>query len=252
MSQEREQILIDHLDRVLAGEPSPETEALINSDQELAKEWRSILFALEGIREAGLHEQVSTVRKQYQREKSTISKPAGGVVRSMYRNAFRVAACLFILIGAAAIYKYTTVTSVGTYNEYYSSFDLNTSRGSGDQDLVEEAYRAKNWEQVLSLSAVQEPKTNKTHFLAAIAAMELKKYVAAIESFKQITAANAKSGDNYFQDEAEYYLALAFLANNETPNALSLLEKIRNDKNHLFNQRAKEISAVELKILELK
>src|SRR4030095_2725218 len=165
MSPEREQILIDHLDRVLAGQPSPETATLIDSDQELEKEWRSILFALEGIREAGLHEQVSTVRKQYQREQAPVSKPAGGVVRSMYTNAIRVAACIFIFMGAAAVYKYATVTSVGTYNEYYSSFDLNISRGAGNQDLVEEAYRAKNWEKVLSLSAVQEPKTNKTHFL---------------------------------------------------------------------------------------
>jgi len=252
MTQDRQQILIDHLDHVLAGEPSPETEALINSDPELVSEWRAIFFALDGIREAGLHEKVSTVRNQYQAQQNIVAKPAGGVVRSLYRNAFRVAACLFLLIGTVAVYKYSTVNSVGTYQEYYQSFELNTTRSSVNQDAVEQAYRAKDWKQVMTLSSTQEPKTNKTTFLAAMATMELKDYGAAIKLFNQIIAANAKSGDNYFQDEAEYYLALAYLANNEAANALPLLKKIRNDKNHLYNQKAGELSGVDLRILDLK
>ena len=252
MSQEREQILIDHLDRVLSGEPSPETEALINSDQELAKEWRAILFALEGIREAGLNEKVSTVRNKYKSEQSVVAKPAGGVVRTLYRNAFRVAACLLLLIGAAAIYKYSTVSSGSVYQEYYQSFELNTSRSSTVQDTIEQAYRTKNWKQVLSISSMQKPSTTKISFLTAMAAMELKEYATAVESLKEVMAANARSGDNYFQDEAEYYLALAYLANNEVDNALPWLQKIRNDENHTYNQKAKELSGLDLMILDLK
>ena len=252
MTQEKNQILIDHLDRVLAGEPSPETEALINSDPELAKEWHAILFALEAVCEAGLREKVSAARIQYETRKSFDARPAGGVIRSFNRNAFRVAASVLILIGAAAIYKYNTVNSGSTYQEYYQSFELNTSRSSTIQDTIEQAYRDKNWKQVLALASTQEPKTNKTHFLAAMSALELKEYATAIELFKQVMAANSKSGDSYFQDEAEYFLALAYLANNEAANALPLLKKIRNDKNHLYNQKAKEVSGIDLKILDLK
>lgn len=252
MTQQRDQILIDHLDRVMAGEPSPETEALISNDQELKQEWHALLFALEGIREAGLQEKVSAARNQYKNNESSDAKPAGGIVRSMYRNAFRVAASILILIGAAAVYKYSTVNSGNLYQEYYQSFELNTSRGSANQDNIEQAYRDKNWKEVIALSSKQEPKTNKSNFLAAMSAMELKQYSTAIELFKQVMVENAKSGDNYFQDDAEYYLALAYLANNEGGKALPLLEKIRKDQNHVYHPKAKELSGIDLEILDLK
>ena len=85
-----------------------------------------------------------------------------------------------------------------------------------------------------------------------MAAMELKEYATAIELFKEVMAANAKSGDNYFQDEAEYYLALAYVANSEVDNALPWLQRIRNDENHTYHQKAKELSGLDLMILDLK
>ena len=164
MTQERDKILIDHLDRVLAGEPSPETEALINSDPELAQEWRAILFASEGIREAGLYEKVSTVRNQYKAQKSFDARPAGGVIRSFYRNALRVAACFLLLIGAAAIYKYSTVNSGNIYEEYYQSFELNTSRSSLVQDTIEQAYRSKELEAGIIIILYAKTYNNKNQF----------------------------------------------------------------------------------------
>ena len=108
-----------------------------------------------------------------------------------------------------------------------ASFELNTTRGAENADAIEQAYRNKNWSAVISLSNASTQKTNKTYFLTAMANLELKKYDEAIDAFKQVIAANAKSGDNYFQDEAEYYLALAYLASNQATKAMPLLEKIK-------------------------
>jgi tetratricopeptide (TPR) repeat protein len=252
MSQNSENILIDHLDNLLSGISLPETDELIRSDKNIAKEWHCLLYAVDGIREAGLYEQVSAVRKQYQTQQSFMSKPAGGIVRSIYRNAFRVAACLFLLVGAAAIYKYNTVSSGSVYNDYYSSFELNTSRSSEAEGPIEQAFRDKKWEEVISLSEVSGPKPIKAEFLNAMANMELKKYEKAIDAFKQVIAANEKSGDSYFQDEAEYYLAMSYLANNKAAEALPILKKIKSDKNHIYNAKVKNMSALDLKILDYK
>lgn len=252
MSQEREQILIDHLDRVLAGETSTETAMLIENDETLAKEWRTILFAVEGIREAGLYEKVSNVKKQYQAQQNFVSKPAGGVIRSFYRNTIRVAACLFVLIGATAIYKYNTVNPGNIFNESFSSYELNTSRSADTQDEIETAYRAKNWKQVIALANTTNTKTAKTFFLSAMSSMELKNYTDAISSFKNVLDSNTKSGETIFQDETEYYLALSYLANNNGAEAMPLLTKIRNDRNHLFYEKANKLSGLDLKILDYK
>jgi len=103
MTQNSEHIMIDHLDNLLSGVSSLEADEMIHDDKDIAKEWNSLLYAVDGIREAGLYEQVSAVRKQYEAQQS--SKPAVAIVRSMYRNAYRVAAVLFLFVGSATVYK---------------------------------------------------------------------------------------------------------------------------------------------------
>src|SRR6185436_14773728 len=120
MTQNSKHIMIDHLDNLLSGVSSPENDELIRSDKDIAKEWNSLLYAVDGIREAGLYEQVTAARKQYETQRSIVSKPTGGIVRSMSRTAFRVAASLILLVGTATIYKFSTVNSGSVYNEYYS------------------------------------------------------------------------------------------------------------------------------------
>ena len=250
MTQNSEHIMIDHLDNLLSGVSTLEAWEMIHDDKDIAKEWNTLLFAIDGIREAGLNEQVSAIRKQYEAQQS--SKPAVVIIRTMYRNAYRVAAVLFLFVGSATVYKYTSVNSGSVYNEYYSSFELNTSRSSTTEDPIELAFRNKNWEEVISLSDIPRPRQMKAEFLVAMANMELKKYYKAIDEFKQIIAANEKSGDSYFQDEAEYYLAMSYLANNDAAQALPILKKIKADKNHLYNERVNNISTIDLKVLDLK
>jgi tetratricopeptide (TPR) repeat protein len=242
--------MIDHLDNLLSGVSSLEADEMIHNDKDIAKEWNSLLYAVDGIREAGLNAQVAAVRKQYEAQQS--SKPAVAIVRTMYRNAYRVAAVLFLFVGSATIYKYSSVNSGSVYNDYYSSFELNTSRSSTTEDPIELAFRNKNWEQVISLSEVPRPRPIKAQFLVAMANMELKKYYKAIDEFKQIIAANEVSGDSYFQDEAEYYLAMSYLANIDAAQALPILKKIKADKNHLYNETVNNMSSIDLKVLDLK
>ena len=88
----------------------------------MAKEWQYLLVAVDAIQESGLFDQVSAIRKQYQAQQQTEAKPAGAIVRTMYKNALRIAAIVLIVIGAAVAYKYITVSSASVYNEYYSFF----------------------------------------------------------------------------------------------------------------------------------
>lgn len=252
MEQNKQYLLIDHLDNNLAGEALLEVEGLIRTDSEMTSEWQYLNVAVEAIHETGLYDQVSAIRGQYQSQKQSNAKPAGAVVRSMSKNVLRIAATVLILIGAAVAYKYTTVNATSMYNEYYASFDLNTTRGAENTDAIEQAYRNKNWASVIAIANTSTQKTNKTYFLTGMANLELKNYNYAIDAFSQIIASNAKTGDNYFQDEAEYYMALGYLANNEAAKALPLLNKIKSDKNHIYYEKVKNMSGVDMDILQFK
>jgi hypothetical protein len=251
MSDKQEQ-LIDHLDSSFRGEASAEMEQSIQADPEAAREWHYLRLAVDAVQDTGLHTQVAAVRSAWQMQQSLPAKPAGGVVRSIYRNVLRVAACIFILSGGAALYKYTTTTSAGVYGKYYSSYTLSTTRGAGVQDALEQAYTNKDWSAVISLFGTVKEKDNKAWFLAGMADLELKKYDDAIDKFQHVIAANVRTRSDYFQDEAEFYLAMSWIARNDVNEAMPLLEKIKANKSHLYYETVSGMSFRDLRIIQYK
>lgn len=248
---EQNQTLIDHLDRSLRGETSAETQATIDNDPELIREYRFLRLAVQAIEDAGLYEDVGAVKEQWKIQQTVVARPTGGIIRSISRNAAKIAAILILMAGGAAFWKYATISSGGLYDKYYSSYSLNTSRGAGDGDAMDKAYQAKDWQMVIA-SFDAAKRTNKSDFLAGMADLELKKYDDAIEHFEQVMAANAQAGTDYFQDEAQYYLAISWLAKDKVNEALPILEKIRADKNHLYHDKVEKMSFMDLRLVQYK
>jgi hypothetical protein len=259
MSSTNQQLLIDHLDSSLRGKGLPDMEQLIRNDRIVAEEWQYLRFAVDAVQEAGLFEQVGAVKKQWMAVQSTGTLQVSKTLRTdktkvigMYRNITRIAVCILVLAGGGSIYKYATTNSAALYQEYYSSYDLNTTRGAGTADSMEQAYNNKNWAQVITLFNSSKEKTNQSFFLTGMANLELKNYADAIEKFKQVLAENTRSGSDLFQDEAEYYLAMSYLANNEADLAMPLLDKIKADKDHIYHQVVAKMSSMDLHIIEYK
>lgn len=226
-------------------------ERQISNDPEVAREWNYLLVAVEAIQEAGLEEQVVTIKNEWKAQQVTVVKPTGGIVRQISRNMAKIAAILVLVAGGAAFYKYITISSGSLYDKYYTSYDLNTSRGADNADAVEKAYQAKDWNAVLSGFNVAK-RDNKMDFLAGMADLELKKYNDAIEHFEQVIAVNAQSGSDYFQDEAQYYLAISWLAKDKVNEALPILEKIKANKDHLFHDKVVKMSFLDLRLVQYK
>ncbi|HEY4290337.1 MAG TPA: hypothetical protein VGN00_24725 [Puia sp.] len=253
--------LIDHLDESFTATPdsvSPEASAamqrLIAEDEDTAREWLYLQLAVDSVQDAGLREQVAIIRKQWEEagEEKITAENTGGVVRSLYRNMMRVAACAVLVAGGACIFKYVRLSSSSLYSEYYTSYELNTSRGGTSRDAIEKAYTAKNWSGVLALFSSGKDRSNKTDFLAGLADLELKKFDDAIAHFEQIIASNSHSGGDYFEDEAEYYLAISWLAKDKVNEAMPILEKIKADKDHLYHDKVEKMSFTDLRLVQYK
>jgi tetratricopeptide (TPR) repeat protein len=257
MSLENTNSLIDHLDESFAGAPaqtsreaSVEMQRLIAEDEDTAREWLLLKLAVGAVQDTGLQQQVANVREQWKAQSSAV--PAGGLVRPLYRNMMRVAACAVLIAGGACIFKYVRLSSSSLYSEYYTAYELNTSRGAATQDAMEQAYAGKNWTEVLSLFSTGKDRNNKTEFLSGIADLELKKFDDAIAHFEQIIASNSHSGGDYFEDEAEYYLAISWLAKDKVNEAMPILEKIRANKDHLYHEKVEKMSFTDLRLVQYK
>jgi tetratricopeptide (TPR) repeat protein len=245
--------LVDQFDKTFSAKGSAEADPQFLSDPEAAREWGYLQMAVEGVQETGLYQQIGSVKAQWMAQQATVAAPKpGAVIRNISRITMRVAACILILAGGTVVYKYMSTSASHIYSEYSQPYDLNTSRGAAAQDEMDAAYRSKNWTAVTELFKKKKDKNNKTYFLAGMAALESKNYDDAIGMFQQVIAANTQSGGDYFEDEAEFYLAMSWLARNEVKEAMPLLDKIRADKNHLYHDVVVRMSTLDLRIAQYK
>lgn len=255
MLMNREQ-LIDHLDSTYFGKGSVDLDTRISEDPETALEWSQLRLAVNAVEQAAIYEQVNTVRTVWLTQQSVAAKtPAAGsgaMIRSFSRIALRAAVVMLVIGASSAIYKYTVTGSSGLYSTYCTPYELNTSRGATAPDEMEEAYKNKNWTAVTDGFRKKKVKDNKTYFLAGMADLETKKYDDAIGMFQQVMAANSLSGSDYFEDEAEFYLAMSWLARNDVKEAMPLLDKIRADKTHQYHDVVVKMSSLDLRIAEYK
>lgn len=279
--------MIDHLDESLKGKATASLEDIIGNDPEAGKEWNYLSLAVETIKDAGLHQQVAAARIAWRAELETLTKhtdthvtvlrtvpatvagnsapaveSAGAKtvsitresrVRTIYRYSLRAAAVMLIITSGTAFYKYLSVSSGSLYDRYYSNYDLSTSRGAGETNAIVDAYNAKDWNTVENIGdTARVSRTNQTDFLAGMACLERKKYDKAINHFEQIIAVNGHSGTNYYQDEAEFYLAISWLAHQKINEAMPLLEKIRADKDHKYHGAVEKMSFFDLRLAQYK
>ncbi|HWJ90855.1 MAG TPA: hypothetical protein VNR87_07070, partial [Flavisolibacter sp.] len=81
--------------------------------------------------------------------------------------------------------------------------------------------------------------------LLGISYLEVNNPPAAVQQFDIIRSGS----DPTFREDAEFYLALAFIKNKQPSKALPLFEKIFNDKTHLYHQQVTEETIRDVKSL---
>ncbi len=250
MKQSNNDILVDYLDKKLSPEESSELESLIQRDKTTASDFEYLKLAVETIRLNAIAGKVVAARGTLLANPDMQTTTNQGTVRQLYKTALRIAAVLILLFSSAVVYKYTSVSNQSVYTNQFVPYDLSITRGGESRDGVAEAYNNKNWNNVVALFNIQKTKDNKSYFLAAMAEMQLHQYDQAANLFQHILGSN--SGDGSFQEEAEYYCALAYLMNHEEAKSIVLINKIKSDPSHRYYPVASKITNIDLKIIDLK
>ncbi len=254
MEDRNEHLLINYYDRTLEEREMREVEELINTDLEVRKQWQYLQLAVEAVEYAALYDQVAAVKENFRTiQPVEVLQPSGKRnVRVIMRPFMRVAAAVLVLIVGTIAYKYFSVSATHVYDETFIAYSLTTSRGQASITEIEQAYRVQNWNGVIAAANNSSLSDNKALFLAAMAHLQLKNYAAANKLFEQVLRNNSQTGDDYFQDEAQFYLAMSNLAGNQSVKAIALLQQIRANKNHLYHQQAMQIGKMDLQLLKIK
>ncbi len=224
-----------------------------NDADAVSAEMEYLKLAVDTVRMDAINKKVVAVRQSMSNkavETSRVENSRPEIMRSLFSPLMRIAAIFIFILGAAVFYKYITVNNQSFYSKQFSPYEVTNLRGVQSSNLEAEAYQNKNWNLVIESFNKTENKTNKSVLLAAIAEMELKNFPAAVSHLENILASNP--ADRSYQDEAEYYLSLAYLMNHQERKSIQLLSKIRSDSGHTYYPVVSKYSTLDLKILNLK
>lgn len=242
------EMLIDYLDEQLNQDEADQLERTLQRDIDLSRELQYLKLAIDTVRLDAIKHKVVSIRQSH--VKGSIVEPAPAILRTMYKTGLRVAAVIVFFLCIAAIYKYTSVSNQSFYDKQFSGYELGNSRGGGSHEAEDDAYRNKQWNEVISIYNTGTDRTNRQSFLAAMAEMQLNHFQNAISLFENIL--NAKTGDTTYLEESDYYLSLAYLMNHESDKAIQIINKIKANPNHTYYPLVSKFSSIDLKIIELK
>lgn len=250
MSNQNDSRLIDYLDNSLTEQEAREVEKLIETDETTRQQWQYLQVAVQAVEYTALYEQVEQVKAAYKASNANqLQAPVPSRTRRMMLRVMGMAAMALVVF---SVVKYVSTNADDLYKQGYRAYTLNTIRSGTTMNDMEQAYRNKNWQLVLDAFNQAAEKDNKAWFLAAMAHMELNQFEQATANLQQVLMQNARTGDNYFQDEAEYYMALNLLALNKTGEAIAIIKKIKGDTKHLYHEQAERLSSLDLSIISFK
>lgn len=256
MEGRNELLLINYLDRTLEEREMRDMEALINSDPETRKEWQYLQLAVEAVEYAALYDQVAAVKENFKTiQPVEVLKASAGTKKGLFvrmRPLLRAVAVFVLVFAGVGCWKYFTTSATQVYQQTFITYTLPTTRGQATITGIEEAYRLQHWKNVIAALNNSSLTDNKALFLAGMAHLQLHDYAEAGMLFEQVRANNTQTGDDYFQDEAEFYGAMSYLGENNTKQAIPLLQQIRDNDSHVYHVQASRIGRIDWQVLKIK
>ncbi|HRI22730.1 MAG TPA: tetratricopeptide repeat protein [Panacibacter sp.] len=252
--------LISYLDGELSPEETVSTEKLLQEDPAVKERFDNLVAARSAIKTEGLRQKISRLHQQYYPEVASAQiaeNETAKVIKPSFGNSakiiLRIAAVFIFVVAGYAVYEYSTTSNDSVYADNFIKYQLPVSRGEGQaQQSMDSLFSVNNFRGVIEAFKATANKKQKDYFLAALASLETGDSQSAIDNLKNVQQLNSNSTEKYFEQETDYYLALAYIKASNIDEAEKQLNTIKANKQHMFYQKASEISSTKLGILKMK
>lgn len=219
---DQETLITNYFEKTISLEDQKIFDSLMENDTDFANE---VAFQKSLKKAITLNERDLLKKKLNSFE---IKKPKAQSFKVWY-----AAASIVLLCGLG--FYFTQNDSTNIYDEYYQSYPnvvAPTVRGDNKEDIKTNAffeYDSGNYQKSLELfSEIYETdKDDYALFYKALSQMELHETKDAILTFNQFDLTK----NNAFTPFVKWYLALAYLKENQKENAIPLLENLANTEN---------------------
>jgi len=230
------ELLIQYMDGELQGETLITVEKAIRLNPEVRTEFENLQAAREAVKSYGLKKQVSELHKEMMNEMKEENLPRIQPARSFLKRSLSLAATVILAVGLYTAYQYLAVSPDKLFRETYQPYSLHETRGSTPSPL-EETYKKGDMEGTIRQFESLGSPVAQEYFIAGNAYLETKQFPRAIASFSALQQSNDSRQTHYFEEDAEYYLAVSYLGNNEPAKAIPIFEKINAEPSHPYHKK---------------
>jgi tetratricopeptide (TPR) repeat protein len=227
-------------------------ERTLSSSPDLQQELGDLQTAKQALRSYGLQQQVAALHAELMHETgaTAVVRPIGNT-RRIIRYTIGIAAGIVLICFCVLAYQFLALSTDRVYAEQYQGFELSNTRGQAKASpAIDSAYKKKNYKAVIDIRRKAASLTASDQFIAGLSFLELNDPMSAIVAFKAAMNLNRSSAEQSYEDEAEYYLALAYLKNRDYDQALAEMRAIRNNPNHLYHNAFPSKFITEVKMLK--
>jgi tetratricopeptide (TPR) repeat protein len=246
--------LIQYLDNELSQEDKTNVENHLKHDTVMQQELENLTLAKSAIKNYGLKKHVGAIHAEMMGEMfvENASSAPRVIIKRLIKISMKVAAAVFIVMLGVGVYQYTIITPDKVFASNYKPYTLSVNRGTVEKDFIEKSFQEKKYSAVITQFEALPEASTKESFLAAIAYMETNNYKNAIAAFNSVLAKNELDKAGVYNDDAQYFLALSYLKNNDIKLATPIFETIHNNANHLYNDKVTSTFIRKLKIINWK
>jgi tetratricopeptide (TPR) repeat protein len=221
-----ENLINDYFEKSLSPEDQIQFDLLMQSDADFAQE----VHFQKNLKKAIALEERATLKAKLQSFETATELPKSKVkpIRVWY-----AAASIILICGLGIYFTQNSTTSI--YNKYYQTYPnvvAPTVRGENSANIQSEAffeYDNGNYQKAEELFTriYNSEKVDYALFYKALALLELDKTSDAITTFKLFDLTK----NNSFTPFVKWYLALAYLKENQKENAILLLQSLSDIEN---------------------
>jgi len=155
--------------------------------------------------------------------------------RRIVRYSVTVAASLLLIFVCIEAYNFYSLSAGKLFAEKYTGYYwMSTGDTTGSE--IEKAYKEEKYTKVITLNR-NSVLSIKDVFLTGMSYLETNDLSKAISSYQVVIADVNDDKNSGLKDAAEYYLALAYLKNNDYDQAIELMNAIHDNSSHLYTKK---------------
>jgi hypothetical protein len=228
-------ILMQYIDGVLPPEDAVALELQMKADAALRERVEKLRLSVNAVRYFGTAQKVRSIHQEMMEEmRATAGQPKVVSMRKKIIYALAVAASIIVIVVSWNWYNRSSVNAAGLYDQAFVDYDASAIRGAEQTSVVEEHYRNKDFQRVISEAEKAGTLTAKDSLLVGISYLKTGKPGVVTEWLGEI------SRQGVVKQDAEFYLALAYLKLKRYAAAVDLMKSIRADVTHPYRGQFSE------------